>query len=557
MHWGSFDPFLVEDSFWQDKMGKPVVSKEFLQALLTYGTFECYDFFCPDRHYLQRFKATLEEIVPAPNQGRVRTSLQARFREDIRKDPLQVMHQGDFTYHMPFLMELRNSLSAIPPFPITGVTHSLDRVWMHTRFLQLLLARPQPFDAIVCTSGCARQLLTAAFDHIRRGFAETYGAQLPHPPQLVHIPLAIGEEFFTLTDKAKCRKSLEIPQEHLVMLSLARFSPRLKMDLAPLLECVQWLVNRKSLPPFTLVLAGAGKPPDLALVREMVSQMGMEEQVRIESNVSGRRKLLLYGAADVFLSLVDNYQETFGLTILEAMAQGLPVVASDFNGYKELVVHERTGYLIPTYASAGPEPWESLQGLLEASALRFYLAQKVAFDVTALGQALLALAANPHLRQEMGTWGRAQALSYKWSWIIPCYEDLWKNLHQMAKELGTSAQRPTCRPSFLAPPLRKHFGHFPTQWLAPTQSVGLSEYGRARSQENFQPILYEDLAALLSKDCLAFLINRLQKKSWVIADLAREGKSGVALSGEMIMLHMDWLLKHGYLAVTPEAATTA
>lgn len=330
------------------------------------------------------------------------------------------------------------------------------------------------------------------------------------------------------------------------------------MDLAPLLECVQRLATTQSLPPFTLVLAGAGKPPDLALAREMVSQMGMEEHVRIESNVSARRKLLLYGAADLFLSLVDNYQETFGLTIVEAMAQGLPVVASDFNGYKELVVHERTGYLIPTFVSADAEPWESLQGLLQASSLRFYLdlAQKVAFDVTALSQALLALAANPHLRQEMGTWARAQALSYKWSWIIPCYEDLWKNLHQMAKELEVSSQREACRYSFLAPPLRKHFDHFPTQWLAPAHSLSLSEYGKARSQQSFQPILYEDLAALLSKGCLGFLVKRLRKKSWVVAELVREGKSRWDMSEEIIMLHVDWLLKHGYLAVAPEQAAS-
>ena len=42
----------------------------------------------------------------------------------------------------------------------------------------------------------------------------------------------------------------------------------------------------------------------------------------------------LWAAADVFLSLVDNIQETFGITPLEAMAAGLPVVASDWDGYR-------------------------------------------------------------------------------------------------------------------------------------------------------------------------------------------------------------------------------
>ena len=45
-----------------------------------------------------------------------------------------------------------------------------------------------------------------------------------------------------------------------------------------------------------------------------------------------------YAAADIFVSLSDNIQETFGLTPVEAMAAGLPVVASDWDGYRETIV---------------------------------------------------------------------------------------------------------------------------------------------------------------------------------------------------------------------------
>jgi glycosyltransferase involved in cell wall biosynthesis len=47
--------------------------------------------------------------------------------------------------------------------------------------------------------------------------------------------------------------------------------------------------------------------------------------------------------------LSDNIQETFGLTPVEAMACGLPVVISDWNGYKETVDDQREGFLIPTW----------------------------------------------------------------------------------------------------------------------------------------------------------------------------------------------------------------
>ncbi len=55
-------------------------------------------------------------------------------------------------------------------------------------------------------------------------------------------------------------------------------------------------------------------------------------------------------AADVFISLADSVQETFGLTPVEAMAAGLPVIASDWNGYKETVREGLDGFRILTWA---------------------------------------------------------------------------------------------------------------------------------------------------------------------------------------------------------------
>ena len=57
--------------------------------------------------------------------------------------------------------------------------------------------------------------------------------------------------------------------------------------------------------------------------------------------------MLALAAADLFCSPADNLQETFGLSVLEAMASSLPVVASDWNGYRDLVLHGSTGWLVP------------------------------------------------------------------------------------------------------------------------------------------------------------------------------------------------------------------
>ena len=59
-------------------------------------------------------------------------------------------------------------------------------------------------------------------------------------------------------------------------------------------------------------------------------------------------KKLSYAVADIFISLVDNFQETFGLTPLEGMAAGLPVVVSDWDGYKDTVRNEIDGFTVNT-----------------------------------------------------------------------------------------------------------------------------------------------------------------------------------------------------------------
>jgi hypothetical protein len=136
------------------------------------------------------------------------------------------------------------------------------------------------------------------------------------------------------------------------------------------------------------------------------------------------RTLELYGAADIFISLVDNIQETFGLTPLEAMAAGLPVVASDWDGYRYTMRDGVEGFLIPTL---GGVPG----GLGHAMALRHGIgidsyqayvgevAQHTAVHIGKAADALSALIASPELRARMGAAGRARvAETFDWPVVI-------------------------------------------------------------------------------------------------------------------------------------------
>lgn len=93
--------------------------------------------------------------------------------------------------------------------------------------------------------------------------------------------------------------------------------------------------------PARLLLIGEG--PELGNARDLVRSLGLTDSVRFLGKQD--EVATLFAAADLFL--LPSEKESFGLVALEAMASGVPVVASDAGGIPELVEHGVTGYLSP------------------------------------------------------------------------------------------------------------------------------------------------------------------------------------------------------------------
>src|SRR5690606_29962533 len=97
----------------------------------------------------------------------------------------------------------------------------------------------------------------------------------------------------------------------------------------------------------TLVIAGDDTEHRMAADLQQSAQSICGTQVRVIPNPSSERKRQLYRDASVAVSLSDNLQETFGISILVAMSAGLPVIATDWSVYRDLITHGVTGLLIP------------------------------------------------------------------------------------------------------------------------------------------------------------------------------------------------------------------
>jgi len=120
--------------------------------------------------------------------------------------------------------------------------------------------------------------------------------------------------------------------------TVARLDP--VKNQASMLNAVRRVVDRQ--PRFMLDVVGDGPSrPELETLRQ---SLGLEKVVRFHGFQSSVAPFL--ANADFFV--LSSVSEGIALTLLEAMAVGLPAVATDVGGNREVVVHGETGYLVPS-----------------------------------------------------------------------------------------------------------------------------------------------------------------------------------------------------------------
>jgi N-acetyl-alpha-D-glucosaminyl L-malate synthase BshA len=106
-------------------------------------------------------------------------------------------------------------------------------------------------------------------------------------------------------------------------------------------DVVRVFARVQELIPARLVMIGDG--PQLRKTQQLVSALNLGDKVHFLGEQDQLEPLL--ACADLFL--LPSEQESFGLTALEAMNCGVPVIATEIGGLPELVVHGETGYLFP------------------------------------------------------------------------------------------------------------------------------------------------------------------------------------------------------------------
>jgi glycosyltransferase involved in cell wall biosynthesis len=166
------------------------------------------------------------------------------------------------------------------------------------------------------------------------------------------------------------RDSLALTADDVVLGCISRFDPIKRLEV--LLAAVQRLVGR--LPRVTLLLVGAGT--EEGRIRRLTLEMGLQGRVIFTGFLEHPARV--YPALDLYVTA--SQKEGLPLSLVEAMCAGLAVVATDVSGHRDVVIHGKTGLLVPPNDSA------------------------------ALADAIAELIADPGRRRAMGEAGRRRAL---------------------------------------------------------------------------------------------------------------------------------------------------
>jgi len=395
---------------------------------------------------------------------------------------------------------------------VVGLTHTISSDLVMDAFGELLVAPVEPWDALVCTSEAVKRTL--------QGVLENYGAYLagrlggaPRAPrlELPVIPLGVDCDGYAEGEahakaRAAARERLRLGEDEVAFLFLGRLSYHAKAHPLPMYLALE-AAARQSTGPLALILAGY-------FFNDGIKQAFLEgarrycPSVRI-IQIEGRKpeaRALAWAAADVFTSFSDNIQESFGLAPVEAMAAGLPVVVSDWDGYRDTVVHGETGFSVPT---AMPEPGAGMEFAQRyhagADSYDQYIGRVglcTAVDVGAATEAYVALIGNPALRRKMGEAGRARARRvFDWSVIVPAYQGLWGELAARRAAHQAGAGHPGGR----GHPLRDDpFGVFRA---FPTRAIGAATLVERVAAEPLREA--ERMAASgMNNYALAFMLGR-------------------------------------------------
>ncbi|MBV2130928.1 glycosyltransferase [Arsukibacterium indicum] len=152
------------------------------------------------------------------------------------------------------------------------------------------------------------------------------------------IPTGVYLERFANGDGELVRRQLNIPSDAVVIGHLGRLAPEKNLEI--LSQAVAEAISTRSKAHFLVVGAG----PSEQAIRNIFAKAGLTDRLHMAGVLQQQPLADALHAMDIFAFA--STSETQGMVVTEAMAAGLPVVAFDATGVREVVVNDKNGVLL-------------------------------------------------------------------------------------------------------------------------------------------------------------------------------------------------------------------
>ena len=428
-----------------------------------------------------------------------------RAREGGRSEPVKLIQTKDLGalsqagvlyYPGPDINEQAFKRRAITgedsDWSLCGITHTTSSAGVMDAITNWLSAPLKAWDAVICTSEAVKKNVECLLSHQAEYLKDRLGAAKFELPQLPVIPLGVDVGQFISSDdeKIKARQSLQIKASSIVVLYVGRLSFHAKANPLAMYQALARVSAGKSV---VLVECGWFANQYIEDAFKDAAKIICPSVHRIVlDGRDAKMRQLAWASADIFCSLSDNIQETFGITPVEAMSAGLPCLVSDWDGYKDTIRHGVDGFRIPTtMPKAGLGIDLANRYALGIDNYDMYCGNTssfIAVDVDELSEKLELLVTDPSLRSTMGQSAHQRARdNFDWKIIVPKYEALWdelskirlKHLSQNKTRLRNANQWPARMDPFLT------FSAYPTATLALLDQVEITSSNVMAAREQF------------------------------------------------------------------------
>jgi hypothetical protein len=380
-------------------------------------------------------------------------------------------------------------------------------------------------------------------------------------PKFPIIPLGIdNDEFnFSENEKIQARKKLKISKDDIVLIFVGRLSFHAKAHHLPMYLALEQ-ASKKLKNGAKLHLIQTGWFPNDYIKETFeneAKQICPSIQMHFLDGKDQENKRLTFLSGDIFISLSDNIQETFGLTPLEGMASGLPVIVSDWNGYRDTVKDKENGFRVRTISLSegnGEDlAYSHMMGVLNYDHYIGYSSQRIAIDVKDCINKIILLIENKDLRKKLGINAKARAKNiFDWSIILNEYNSLRDELN-LIREKESKNYPEMCNKKLPSDRLDPFFlfSSYPSAILNKDTNLNITK-----------DIILLDLDELYKLKSIEFANPAIPsiEKIKEVYDIVNERKStniGIVSSITKINIKeiyriIIWLIKFGYVSLIEE-----